>query len=144
MFPGNGTDDTLQMKSPRYDCEKKNGKPHNYRHREFCIYNVSMPCRGTWMEITALDIDIQPRSTNDNCVDYLEFDFGPDIGYTRVCGNDTYHRVVETRNFIAVFWTDAQDHHRGFDIVVQCLPESVNRNLSAANKTDSALILPAL
>lgn len=78
------------------------------------------------MQISALNIDIQPRSTNGNCVDYLEFDFGPDIGYTRVCANDTYHRVVETRDFVAVFWTDTEENHRGFDIVVQCLPESVS------------------
>ena len=121
---------TLYMKSPRYDCVRTSHrnvnktKPLSYRNRDFCIYNISMPCEYVHISSTINSedhMDIQPQNSDGHCEDYVEFDFGPEYGTERRCGSEPYQRTIRASDFIAVFWTDEEKVARGFELAVTCL-----------------------
>ena len=107
------------MRSPRYDCMNKRSKQHDYRNREFCIYNIAMPWCTQGLRIRTVQ-DHMDLYVDANCTDYLQFDFPDGTGYERICGTEIYDRYVSVSSFFAVFWTDKKDHSSGFELSVAC------------------------
>ena len=67
--------------------------------------------------------------------DYVEFDFGQN--QSRFCGNEIFHlqyTVSNTSDFIAVFWTNEQENHRGFELAITCM----NKNNAPTTATEPA------
>lgn len=125
-----GEPTVLFMKSPRYDCTgKSNGRFQNYRNRDFCIYNISIPnhenvsCKYIQIQTFQGHMDLQPRDNSSECFDYLEFDFGTGLGSIKLCANDIINKTVRVSQFTAVFWTNKQITRRGFEVSITCLDE---------------------
>ena len=124
---------TLYMRSRRYNCTSKNDKPLNYKSNVFCIYNISMPCDTVDIRTIEDHTDLQSRNSYNECMaDYVEFDFGQ--RQKRFCGNEIIERRRHTSDFIAVFWTNGQENHRGFELAITCM----NKNNALTTATEPA------
>lgn len=111
------SEQTLFVNSPRFG-EK------NYRNREFCIYNVNMSqCTSGRLRIKTVQDNMDLYTDDDNnCNDYLEFDF-PDNSYRRFCGTESFEFQTRSTSFYTVFWTDRKHHSSGFEFTVSCIED---------------------
>ena len=91
-----GTEVVFQ--SPRFQCRKRNRRFYQYRNRELCLYNISVPnCVSGRVHIQQAEStppELEERAENGKCLDYLQFYYGQgnSIKHTNpLCG-------VELRN----------------------------------------------
>lgn len=110
---------------------------HNYRPREFCLYNISIQnCQSGRVLIETQEQDppvqeqdppvVEERDVNGTCSDYLQFYYKVDNSTAktrRYCGVDfdaPILDVIPSTQFIAVFWTDISHSYLGFSLRVRC------------------------
>ena len=122
--------------SPRYQCQKRNGRIYRYRNKELCLYNISVPnCDSGRVFIQPVENkpqELEERLENGECVDYLQFFYDGSEGNSvkrtnRFCGtelNEESHIPLPTTNFLALFWTDTLHNSVGFDLRAICQPNS--------------------
>ena len=128
-------DQVIIYGSPRYQCRKRNGRFYQYRNRELCLYNISVPdCKSGRVLIQQAEgspLQLEGRGENGNCIDYLQFYYDSrgrnSIEHTnRFCGVELKSRtdddtiVLPTTNFLALFWTDTQNNYVGFGLRARC------------------------
>ena len=127
--------------SPRYQCQKKNGRIYRYRNKELCLYNISVPNCGSG-RVFIQQVENKPQELedrleiNDECVDYLQFFYDSSEGNSvkrtnRFCGtelNEQSHIPLPTTNFLALFWTDTLHNSVGFDLRAICQPTENGTN----------------
>ena len=128
MIEGQNVTNVL-FHSPRYECRKKNGRMYAYRNKELCLYNISVPdCESGSVVIGGYQYarqQLQERSHNDQCLDYLQFYYHSVSGSlqhtNRTCGEEfvTYYLYPAT-NFMAVFWLDGSQSYAGFKLRATC------------------------
>ena len=131
------SDTEVIFQSPRHQCRKRNGRFYQYRNRELCLYNISVPdCKSGRVLIQAVEdnpLQLEERGDNGKCMDYLQFYYDSrernSIEQTnRFCGVELKSRtdddpiVLPTTNFLAVFWTDTQNNYVGFGMRARCQP----------------------
>ena len=121
--------------SPRYQCRKKNGKIYPYRNKELCLYNISLPnCESgsvTILGTTSAPQELQERSGNGQCVDYLQFFYYHGVSGSlrrtnRACGVDLDYNHIPATNFMAVFWADSSKNYAGFKLRATCQAEAID------------------
>ena len=122
--------------SPRYQCQKRNGRIYRYRNKELCLYNISVPnCDSGRVFIQQVENkpqELEERLENGECVDYLQFFYDSSESNSvkrtnRFCGtefNQQSHFILPTTNFLALFWTDTLNNSVGFALRATCLSSS--------------------
>ena len=92
-----------------------------YRNSDFCVYNISMNCTDG-VEIASVEMKLEPPTDNNECLDYIQFDYG-DAGVSeKFCGQQNLKlRKPDINQFIMVFWTNSHSFHKGFELSVTCL-----------------------
>ena len=86
---------------------------------------MSDVCEGKKLNISATSSAITglDMSEDDECEDYLQFDYGEmRLAENKLCGTDlsTYRRVINFSSFLAYFWTDDKTNNGRFCFSVSC------------------------
>ena len=121
---------SVSFHSPRYECRKKNGRMYPYRNKELCLYNISVPnCESGNVTIrsTSAPQELQERSGNGQCVDYLQFFYYHGVSGSlhrtnQACGVDFLinSHIIPATNFMAAFWADSSKNYAGFKLRATC------------------------
>lgn len=122
-----GDGNTVHFNSPRYGCTKSNNKPFNYRKREFCLYNISIPECTSGMVVVRSSGELQSLQERDEesgrCRDYVQF-YSDQFTSQEYCGRELtdLELLIPSHQFMAVLWTDLVINAPGFQLSTTCAP----------------------
>ena len=89
---------------------------------------MSDACKGKKLQITATSNHTFGLEKQDECKDYLLFDFGEMSVTEKLCGTDlsTYRKEINHSSFLAYFWTDDKHNKGGFQLSVTCTNSTID------------------
>jgi hypothetical protein len=122
------TEEEVIFPSPRYQCKKRNGKVYQYRSRELCLYNISLPnCESGSVLVQPTEEDpqeLEDRKEDGLCADYIQFyyssDDNPIVWTNQLCGTNLNETTIPATQFMALFWSDTNKNRLGFKLRAKC------------------------